>query len=103
MSDGGAQPERTGLAWQRTALSGLACSLVVAKLVAGRSPVLGVVLSALALLTTAAVFALGRRRYRRGSAAWSEDRPLPDGRLPLAAVGLIVVTALGAGCYTVIS
>lgn len=100
--DPGGQPERTRLAWQRTALSGLACSLVVSKLVGGHSVVLGFVLAALAILTTVAMLVLGRIRYQRANAAlFARDR-LPDGRINAATVVLITITGVGAVFYAVL-
>ena len=49
-TDGGLQPERTRLAWQRTALTGLAALLVVVRLLIAVSPTVGVLVAVLAVL-----------------------------------------------------
>ncbi len=100
--DPGAQPERTRLAWQRTALSGLAASLVVGKLIARHSTVLGIVLAALAIAITAAMLVLSRIRYHRSNAALFARGRLPDARVYAATTALIVLTALGAAGYTLL-
>ncbi len=100
--DPAAQAERTRLSWQRTALSGLAASLVVGKLVSRHSVLLGVVLTGVAILITGAMLLLSRARYRRANAALFADARLPDARLAVATLGLILVTGVGAASYTVL-
>lgn len=100
--DPGAQPERTSLAWQRTALSGLACSLVVSKLVGSHSVVLGFVLAALAILTTVAMLVFSRVRYQQATAALFARARLPDARINAATVTLIVITGVGAVFYAIL-
>ncbi len=64
--DRGAQPERTALAWQRTALATAAGSAVVARhTVEPLGPGAVVVMTASVALAFAA-FVLGRRRYLAG-------------------------------------
>ena len=61
--DRGLQPERTALAWQRTALSLTAAAVVVGRLTAG---VLGpsvIVVLAFCLAHSAVLFRAGRRRH----------------------------------------
>ena len=62
--DPGLQSERTGLAWQRTMLAGLTCSLLVARLLASVSIFLSVILGLMALLCTAGLGWLAIRRFR---------------------------------------
>ncbi|SDT35689.1 Uncharacterized membrane protein YidH, DUF202 family [Friedmanniella luteola] len=94
--DPGLQSERTALAWQRTLLSGLACALVVARLLALVSGPAAVVTGIAALVTTAALAVLARRRSRRNDAALRQHRPLADARAPLLLCVLVVLTAAGA-------
>ena len=95
--DPGLPSERTGLAWQRTLLSGLACALVVARLLALTSWLAGLVTGLLALGCTAALGFLALRRYRRNDLAVRRHQLLADGREPLLLTGLVTVTALAAG------
>jgi hypothetical protein len=53
--DPGLQNERTGLAWQRTMLSGLTCGVLVARVLAEVSVGLAILTGLLALLSTAAL------------------------------------------------
>ncbi len=94
--DPGLQSERTALAWQRTLLSGLACSLVVARLVALVSWPAAAVTGLAAVGTTAALAVLARRRFRHNDEAVRWHRPLADGRAPLLLCVLVVLTAVAA-------
>ena len=94
--DPGLQSERTALAWQRTLLSGLACSLVVARLVGLVSWPAAAVTGLTAVGTTAALAVLARRRFRHNDAAVRRHDPLADARAPLLLCVLVVVTALAA-------
>ena len=94
--DLGLQSERTALAWHRTLLSGLACSLVVARLVALVSWPAAVVTGLVAVATTAMLAVLARRRFRHNDAAVRRDDPLADARAPALLCVLVVVTALAA-------
>jgi len=94
--DPGLQIERTGLAWQRTLLSGLACALVVARLLALASWTAAAATGVLAVACTAALGALARQRFRRNEDALRQHTPLADGRAPLLLTTLVVLTALAA-------
>jgi uncharacterized membrane protein YidH (DUF202 family) len=100
--DRGLQVERTGLAWQRTLLSGLACSLAVARLLALVSWTAAVVAGVLAVAGTAALGVVARDRLQRNDAAVRGQRPLADGRAPLLLTLLVVVTALAAALFVVV-
>ena len=100
--DPGLQSERTGLAWQRTLLSGLACALVVARLLALTSWAAALVTGLLALGCTAGLGLLALRRYHRNDAAVRHHRPLADGREPLLLTGLVTVTAVAAAGLVVL-
>ena len=91
--DPGLQNERTALAWQRTALSMLAGSAILARLTWSSAGV-----SALALLTIAAalslwVFVESRLRYAQSAGVRLRSRPR-GGRGPLT---VALATALIAG------
>jgi uncharacterized membrane protein YidH (DUF202 family) len=94
--DSGLQNERTGLAWQRTMLAGLTCSLLVARLLAGISVLVAVLIGVVALLTTAALGWIAISRFRRNSHALHAQRPIGDARPQLLISAVVSVTALGA-------
>jgi uncharacterized membrane protein YidH (DUF202 family) len=98
-SDPGLQNERTGLAWQRTLLSGLTCSVLVVRLLASVSVTLAVIIGLLALLGTAALGWLAIRRFRRNHSALVLEQVAGDGRSSALLSVLVVLTALGALCY----
>ena len=84
----GAQPERTALSWQRTALASATGSAVIAR---HASDTLGGVVVALLLGTialSAAAFVLGRHRY---DPAFPESTRRRDGRAPFA-LSLAILT-----------
>ena len=97
--DPGLQNERTGLAWQRTLLAGLACSLLVARLLASISIFLSVILGLMALLCTAGLGWLAIRRFRLNNLAIHREEALGDGRPNALLSVLVVLTAIGALLY----
>ncbi len=101
--DPGLQNERTGLAWQRTMLAGLTCSLLVARLLAGISVTYAVFLGLMATLCTAALGWIAIARFRRHDAAIRAGRPIGDGRANLLLSGLVIITAAGALLYVLIA
>ena len=101
--DPGLQNERTGLAWQRTMLAGLVCSLLVARLLVEISLLLAVVTGLAGLLTTAGLGWLALHRFRRHAKALHARRPIGDGR-PQALISVVVVlTAAGALVFAVLA
>jgi uncharacterized membrane protein YidH (DUF202 family) len=101
--DPGLQNERTGLAWQRTMLAGLTCSLLVARLLASISIFLSVILGLVALLCTAGLGWLAIRRFRLNNLAIHREEALGDGKTNALLSMLLVVTAVGALLYVSVS
>lgn len=101
--DIGAQNERTRLSWQRTALSGLACSLLVARLLATVSIPVAVLIGAAAVLSTAALAILSSQRYADNQAALHARRPTADGRAPLIVTTLMALTAVASLMYVLLT
>ena len=97
--DPGLQNERTGLAWQRTMLAGLTCSLLVARLLASISIFLAVIIGLLALLCTAGLGWMAIRRFRLNSLATHREEALGDGKANALLSMLVVLTAFGALLY----
>jgi uncharacterized membrane protein YidH (DUF202 family) len=97
--DPGLQNERTGLAWQRTMLAGLTCSLLVARLLASISIFLSVILGLVALLCTAGLGWLAIRRFRLNNLAIHAEEALGDGKANALLGVLVVMTAVGALLY----
>jgi len=100
--DPGLQNERTGLAWQRTMLSGLTCGLLVARMLAEVSVALAILTGLLALLSTAALGWLALHRFRGNARALHAKRPLGDARPQLLISGLVILTALGALLFALV-
>jgi hypothetical protein len=84
----GLQPQRTALAWTRTALGcgGLAAVMVRRAVLTGR--VLDVIAAGLVTLAALGVFVIGRRRRRQIA------RALATGRNPLLRSGIPAVSGL---------
>ena len=101
--DLGLQNERTGLAWQRTMLAGLVCSLLVARLLADVLLPLAVVTGLASLLGTAGLGWIAIRRFRRNDDALHARRPIGDGRLPALISVVVALTAVGALVFAVLA
>ena len=97
----GAQPERTALSWQRTALASAGGAAIIARH-SGETLGPAAVIILLATLALAAIaFVLGRRRYATAPVEPSRRR---DGRAPFAlalAVAAMALTELLALAVTV--
>lgn len=93
--DEGLQPERTSLSWQRVNLAGLAASLVSARLMVESDPLIGYVLALLSVAVAGALtFVHGRRLVQMTDALFA-GRPLPDARVHVLVLCLLVLVALG--------
>ncbi len=101
--DIGLQPERTTLAWQRTALSATACSLVAARLIAESRPILGIVMAVLAIGCGVGIALAARRRHQRALRAIHSNIPVPDARGPFWMTALIVIAGGGVTVAVVLS
>ena len=101
--DEGLQNERTGLAWQRTMLAGLTCSLLVARLLAELSLTLAVLTGLVALLGTAMLGGMAIRRFRVHSRALHAGEVIGDARPKLLITGLVSLTALGALLFALVA
>jgi uncharacterized membrane protein YidH (DUF202 family) len=101
--DPGLQNERTGLAWQRTMLAGLTCSVLVARLLASVSVMLSVIIGLLALLCTAGLGYVAIRRFRLNNVAVHREEKLGDGKANAFTSLLVVLTALGGLLYVAVS
>lgn len=101
--DAGLQPERTTLAWQRTALAATACSLVAARLIAESHLILGIVVAVLAIGCGAGIALAARQRHQRAVRAVHSNIPVPDARGPFWITALIVVAGGGVAVATILS
>jgi uncharacterized membrane protein YidH (DUF202 family) len=101
--DPGLQNERTGLAWQRTMLAGLTCSVLVARLLASVSVTLSVIIGLLALLCTAGLGYVAIRRFRLNNVAVHREEALGDAKAHALTSLLVVFTALGGLLYVTVA
>ena len=92
----GLQPERTLLAWRRTALSLAAASVVAVRLTLGSYGPAAVVLGVGGLLLAAGAFLAADRRYRAGGPGGLADRPAAGAPAALLTVTTVLVGLLAA-------
>ena len=97
--DPGMQNERTRLAWQRTTLSGLACSLLVARFLAATSLAMAIAVGLAAVLSSATLGWFSTKRYADNHLALHSSRRMAGARAQFVVAALVVVTALGALVY----
>ncbi|MBB3051818.1 uncharacterized membrane protein YidH (DUF202 family) [Prauserella isguenensis] len=88
MSEG--QPERTGLAWQRTALASAACSGLLLHAAATTGHAAPLVAAPISIVTTVVLAAAGAGRGRRLRRSTAPLSPV------LAATATVLVTATAA-------
>ncbi|MGC3993021.1 MAG: DUF202 domain-containing protein [Propionicimonas sp.] len=93
---GGRQPERTGLAWYRTAIALLGLGLAAPRLTWSFLDAWSLLPAGVVVAGSCALLVASRRRYLRVHRSLRDDSavPLPDGRLPLLASGLTLVLAV---------
>jgi uncharacterized membrane protein YidH (DUF202 family) len=97
--DPGLQNERNRLAWQRTMLAGLTCSLLVARLLTSISLVISVIIGLLALLCMAGLSYVAIRRFRLNNLAIHREEALGDGKANGLISMLLVITAVAGLLY----
>ena len=97
------QPERTALAWQRTALGVVAVAALMGhRAVVGRHPSLLFVAGACALLGVALVSAVAAVRDHRVREAVASNRPVLAPHLARLATSVVVVVAQAAGASVLV-
>ncbi|HMH58515.1 MAG TPA: DUF202 domain-containing protein [Galbitalea sp.] len=100
--DPGMQPERTALAWRRTALAMAAGSLVALRVFPASLGLWAVVPAAIAFAISVVVFVSAHLRYRRNHRVLVADRG-PDARVVLAGGALIALVAVATLAFGVIA
>lgn len=88
---GGAQPERTALAWQRTALATAAGAAIIARHTGDTLGPASLVILLATLGLAGAAFVLGRRRYTLTPGETTRRR---DGRAPVVLTLAVTTMAL---------
>ncbi len=90
-------------AWTRSILSCFfGCALLLARLAANTSWIIGAVIALAALALALAAVRVSARRYRQAASALSADEPLPDGTLPAIIVALVVLIGVAAVVFVLV-
>jgi uncharacterized membrane protein YidH (DUF202 family) len=92
--DRGAQPERTGLAWERTAAAMGTAAVVVGRLAAERLGVAALFLAGAGLAGSVVLVLRGRRRGHRFTGALLGDGGAPGGVAVLGAAAVVALLAV---------
>lgn len=104
--DAGLQPERTALAWRRTALALVVAALVAVRILPELLGAWGVLLAGLGLVASVAVLVAAHRRHgivhRTLTGSDSDRGPLPSGWLPLAVAALVIASGVAAAVIVVV-
>jgi|LSQX01.1.fsa_nt_gb uncharacterized membrane protein YidH (DUF202 family) len=100
--DAGLQPERTRLAWQRTALALLTAGLVVARFVGHHHSTAGVVIAAAACVMAGAIGVVSTRHYRLANQQLAAEQPLHDGTVNLLTTLAFLLVGIGAAIFVLI-
>jgi uncharacterized membrane protein YidH (DUF202 family) len=107
VSDVGLQPERTALAWRRTALALAVGSLIGARVLSEDLGVWAAAPAALGVVAAVAVFVVAQRRYRSAHHALTRrpaDRPLQtSGLLPLVVSVSLILGGLAATASVIVT
>lgn len=102
--DPGLQPERTALAWRRTALAVAVGALITVRILPELLGTWAIVPAGAGLILALLILVATHHRYRAHhnllTSADTDHIPLPDGALP----ALVAVTVLGGGalCLTIV-
>ncbi|WP_219412608.1 DUF202 domain-containing protein [Pseudonocardia nigra] len=91
--DRGAQAERTGLAWERTAAALGTAAIVIGRITAERLGAVALVLAGAGALGCVLLLVRGRRRGARWGAALTGGHPGPSGDAVLVAAGVVMLLA----------
>lgn len=104
--DVGLHPERTALAWRRTALALVTAALVAVRVLPERLGVWAVVPAGIGLIVAVGILVAAHRRHvvvhRTLVAADSDRVPLPSGLLLLTVTVLVIAGGLAAACVVIV-